>query len=201
MAYLVYHSFRDLSLEALTKKCNDYFGTSIPCFRIERCLHSLKTKRFSYFLEEAYTYEWSMAYPHMSEPPYRNLSTKQWSAEQRAYLVVHCRRGWVDRKITNAYNSHFLPMDWRDIRQELGNLARSHRISEELLKLAPSFPRWYTPDPVPGEKEWDLMQSQVKRQAAIRRISAEKVEFNRMVAELDDEDIEDELFGGSVVRM
>ena len=45
------------------------------------------------------------------------------------------------------------------------------------------------------------MQTRVKKKAAIGKLNAKRQEFNRMVAEMNGEDIEGELFDKSVSKV
>ena len=89
MAYFVYHSFRNLSFEALTKKYNNHFKTSISYHSTKQKLKKLSTEEFFYYLQQTYQHSWSTAYPQTFEPPSHNLSFKHWSTEERVFIVLY----------------------------------------------------------------------------------------------------------------
>lgn len=113
------------------------------------------------------------------------IDPPEWTPEQNAYVLLHCRRGLEKDVVTKGYNAIFHPeRTWKGIKQQVLKLAKSPEAANGLLKKSSTY-SWWTP---PDDKEQQKFDKAARREQAVKRKDAKKQEFKQILKSRIDED-------------
>lgn len=103
----------------------------------------------------------------------QDLSTPQWTAEERAWLCIYLYRIGRGKPLTEGFNKQFRRRDNTDVQKHASIVHRCEdKIRLQLETLARQFP-WYTDPPQEEEKGYKT-KMRLKKQAEARRRKEQK---------------------------
>lgn len=184
-AFIVYQISHGQTRKNVVTGLDREFSLNRFDHHLQSFLRSLNNESAQALLVEAQMYGWFETAP----PPYDSrdfeLSTFNWSAEQRAYIsILQDRGGILKSTILSRLNSKFnLKCELFDLSRHLHQLSHSGK-KAALSALAPKY-KWWTPEPKRGEKGYAKLERSIRLENARARRHQQKLAFAILVERND----------------
>lgn len=169
------------SLKSVVTRFNKHFNTQRSERGLRALLANIHDQEQLRLLYRASMYTWSSQALEIDPP----IDPPEWTSEQNAYVLLHCRRGLEKDVVTKGYNAIFHPeRTWKGIKQQVLKLAKSPEAANGLLKQSSTY-SWWTP---PDDREQQKFDKAARREQAVKRKDAKKKEFKQILKSRIDED-------------
>ena len=206
-AFIMYHFAHGAPSKSMESLFNEQFSTRVSQRGLEALLWRMRNKpgkreevlntakQYSWYTESTSTIHCPLT-PHRQKPGLRRnsstndlaatpndtrlSSSRDWTKEQKAFILYHSDRGVQSDVLLTHFNSRFVPSrNKTTLMNVLGRIWKDDELLAHLRQHAEQFP-WYTPEPAPGTPESRTAEKAQRRREARRRMDEKKSEYKKV---------------------